>query len=216
MAADIQRAIARLHDQLPLQARQRALPSELADIHRAILRSLAERGMPLSRREIAERLGDGDVDSVLQRLGNDDLVVLNPAHTEVVGAYPMTVEDTPHHLNVHGRAVNAMCALDAVAVGPMFNTDVKIDSTCRVTGERIRLVQRDAQILEAEPNAEVRIGVRWQDPTSCAAHSMCREMVFLKDEDAARAWQGGDEENFSIFTLPEAIAFGAGFFQPLL
>jgi hypothetical protein len=41
-------------------------------------------------------------------------------------------------------------------------------------------------------------------------------MVFLKDRDTALRWQKGDLENISIFSLSEAILFGAGFFMPLV
>ncbi len=216
MSADIARAIDRLHSQLPLQGRQQALPPALAEVHRAMLHSLAERGRPLTREEIAPMLEDGDVEGALARLGQDDLVVLSVSETQVVGAYPMTVEDTPHRLKVNGRAVNAMCALDVLSVGPMFDAEVDIESRCRVTDEPIRIHQHGSRICSAEPSPDIRVGVRWQDPMACAAHSMCLEMVFLKDGPTALAWQKGDTENVSIFTLPEAVEFGAGFFNPLV
>jgi mercuric reductase len=42
------------------------------------------------------------------------------------------------------------------------------------------------------------------------------EMVFLKDDAAASAWHGGDLQHHSVFTLDEAVEFGARFFNPLL
>jgi len=216
VATNTAAAVARLSEQLPLLARRQALPAPLAEVHLALLRSLAERGRPLSRDEIAERLPDGGVDAALRRLGKDDLVVLSPGGREALGAYPMTVENTPHRLRIGAVSVHAMCALDALSVAPMLGGEVEIESRCHVTGEPIHIRQRDEEILETKPSAEVRVGVRWQQPSTCAAHSMCVEMVFLKDESTALAWQGGDTSNISLFTLPEAIAFGAAFFKPLL
>jgi mercuric reductase len=66
------------------------------------------------------------------------------------------------------------------------------------------------------PSAEVTVGIRWQMPSAVAAHSMCMEMVFLKDRQTAEAWQNGDTENISLFSLPEAVAFGETFFLPLM
>lgn len=216
MSIEIQSAVARLNSQLPLFERQQALPAEVVGIHRGILESLARRGRPLSREEIAEQLSDNDVDAALERLGADDLVVLAEGGAEAVGAYPMSVEDTPHRLTVDGVPVNAMCALDALSVGPMYDADVQIESRCHISGEPIRIHQKGDVIVEARPSPEVRVGVRWQNPTACAAHSMCLEMVFLKDGPTALGWQDGDTENISVFTLDEAVAFGAGFFKPLL
>ena len=71
-------------------------------------------------------------------------------------------------------------------------------------------------MLEQSPGQALVVGVRWQQVASCAAHSLCLEMVFLKDDETARQWQGGDTEHVTLFTIPEAINFGAAFFRPLL
>ncbi len=209
-------AIDKLNSQLPLLARQQALPSEWVAAHRAILRTLAEEGRVLTNDELVTLVGADGVAAAIERLGGDDLAVLNADKTAVVGAYPMTMEDTVHHLRVNGHAVNAICALDAVAVGPMYDAEVAIESRCQVTGESIRVHQKGCQILSAEPSADVRVGVRWQQPGACAAHSMCLEMVFLKDGDTARRWVEEGEGNKTEFTLDEAVAFGAAFFVPLV
>lgn len=216
MGVDIAAAVARLESQLPLRARQQALPAELAAVHRAILAALADEGRPPERARLAVLLnGATDVETALARLGEDDLVVLG-AGGEPVGAYPMTVEETPHRLQVEGVPVGAMCALDALSVAAMYDREVDIRSHCAVTGDPVHIRQKGETVLAAEPSPEVRVGVRWQMPSSCAAHSMCMEMVFLRDEATALAWQGGDLDNVSLFTLPEAVAFGAGFFRPLV
>ena len=216
MSTSIINAVQRLNDQLPLKLRQTALPPWLARVHRATLTSLSEQGRPLISRELDELLEDTDVNAALTWLANDDLVVLNADGTGIVGAYPMTTEATAHHLRINNQPVNAMCALDALSVGPMFNAEVEISSRCHVTGTEIFIHMKGETLLEARPSPEVHVGVRWQNPTACAAHSLCLEMVFLKDQPTALEWQAGDTENISLFNLEDAIAFGAGFFTPLL
>ncbi|MEN8204855.1 MAG: alkylmercury lyase family protein [Pseudomonadota bacterium] len=216
MNTSISNAVQRLNSQLPLKARQLALPSGLASVHRATLSSLAKQGRPPNREELSELLDGGDVDAALTRLANDDLIVLNTTGTEIVGAYPMTMEVTPHHLRVNRQPVNAMCALDALSVGPMFDAEVEITSRCHVTGTAITIQMQGETLHEVSPSPDVHVGVRWQNPSACAAHSMCLEMVFLKDQPTAFEWQAGDTENTSLFNLQDAVAFGAGFFTPLL
>jgi hypothetical protein len=216
MTTSISDAVQRLNEQLPLKSRQLALPPELANVHRATLTSLAEQGRPPNRTELKTLLAGSDVDAALARLASDDLVVLNPACTGIAGAYPMTMEDTPHHLRVNKQPVNAMCALDALSVGPMFDAEVEISSRCHVTGTAITLHMQGETLQEVSPSPDVHVGVRWQNPSACAAHSMCLEMVFLRDQPTAIEWQAGDTENTSLFNLQDAIAFGAGFFTPLL
>lgn len=213
---NVEQAIERLHSQLPLRARQQALPPELAEVHRAILRSFIERGRPLKSTELASMVPGGDIAGALKRLGDDDLVVLNRDGSEPVGAYPMTVSDTPHRIEVAGHNFHAMCALDALSIAPMYDLEVRIESRCHVTGESISIVQRGMDIIEAHPDREVRVGIHWKNPCGAAAHSMCLEMVFLRDAETAAKWQNGDTENLTVFTLDEAIAFGAGFFKPLV
>jgi mercuric reductase len=216
MTTSSSNAVQRLNDQLPLKARQLALPPSLAGVHRATLSSLAERGRPLNQSELNELLDGSDAAVALKRLASDDLVVLNAEGSEIVGAYPMTTEDTPHHLRINKRPVNAMCALDALSAGPMFDADVEISSRCHVTGTPITIQMQGDTLQEVSPSPDVHVGVRWQNPTACAAHSMCLEMVFLQDQTTALEWQAGDTENTSLFNLEDAIAFGAGFFTPLL
>jgi len=216
MSTSTSDAVQRLNSLLPLKLRQAALPPELLNLHRATLTSLANRGRPPDREELHELLAGGDVDAALTRLASDDLVVLNAARNAIAGAYPMTTEMTPHQLIVNKQPVNAMCALDALSVGPMFDAEVEISSNCHVTGTALSIRMQGEYLLEVTPSADVHVGVRWQNPSACAAHSLCLEMVFLRDQSTALEWQADDRENTSLFNLQDAIVFGAGFFTPLL
>lgn len=209
----IDRGLERLGSQLPLAERQRALPPGHAVIHRAILGSFARVGAPPDRSELAA-MADTDPGVILERLAVDDLVVLDDG--AVVGAYPFTLEPTAHRLVLEGTVeVNAMCSLDAVAVAPVFDRDVEIRSSCAVTGVPIRIHQRGSSMLDADPGG-LRLGIRWLQPTGCAAHSMCREMVFLSDAETAASWRGPDPDGAGVYDLDEGIEFGERFFGPLL
>jgi len=212
----IEEALNLLNEKLPLKGRQQQLEKELLEVHKGILSSFVEKGRPLTRKEIAGKLAGKDVDRALKRLGGDDLVVLDAEEENVVGAYPMTMQDTPHHLIVNGHKIHAMCALDSLSVSPMFGLEVAIDSRCHVTGEPIHIHQKAKEVLEVKPSPEVHVGIRWQNTCGCAASSLCMEMVFLKDRDTARKWQGEAVNDISLFTLPEAIEFGERFFAPLI
>jgi hypothetical protein len=233
--ADLFVALKRLNELLPLKKRQQALPKPLAHVHRLILRSLAERGKPLTTNEIGALLGSREsAMQALAVLGSNDLVVLSSpvvkdekAHTlklqdpdaKILGAYPMTTETTPHKLRVGGPAgqeIYAMCAVDALAIGLMFGVETCIDSKCHATGEPIYICQKGRQIVQTRPSPEIRVGIRWQKFSTSAAHSLCTEMVFLKDAQAAASWQSKDPEAIELFTLPEAVEYAAAFFLPLL
>ncbi|HUT40138.1 MAG TPA: alkylmercury lyase family protein [Gammaproteobacteria bacterium] len=208
-------AIDHLNSLLPLKDRQLALAPSLRALHRDILRGFAEAGAPPTRAQIAARPGLGDADAALAHLAGDDLIVLTPDRSGVAGAYPFTAEPRAHRVQVNGHAVHAMCALDALAVAPMFETGTRIDSRCHVSKRPIRILMQGAQVTDAQP-ARPRVGIRWQSTSGCAAQTLCMEMVFLYDRAMAEAWRQEDPGHIDIFDLPDAVHFAAAFFRPLL
>ncbi len=213
IAAPIETALNRLNGLLPLQERQLRLTASLRNLHVAILRDYALHGRPPSRTAM-ERLV-GDVDSALQRLADDDLIVLTPDKTAISGAYPFTSESRAHRVAIDGREVHAMCALDAVSIAPMFELATCVRSQCHVQATPVEIHMQGARVLATTP-AHPYVGIRWQSTAGCAAQSLCLEMVFLADRATAEAWQRDDPDNIDLFTLPDAVAFGAAFFRPLL
>ena len=113
------------------------------------------------------------------------------------------------------RGSPTLRALDALSVGPLYDAEVTIGSRCHITGEPIHVRQIGKTIVDAQP-VDTIVGVRWQNPTGCAAHSMCTEMVFLKNSVTAHQWQSRDPDSISLFNLAEAVEFGAAFFVPLV
>lgn len=213
---DLQTALTRLNAQLPLKARQENLSPVLRDMHRLVLECLVIRGRPPHEEEFRRVAEGADVLDCLRHLGAKDLVVLDNEGRLPLGAYPVTSEATPHAIRVNGHNIFAMCALDAVSVAPIFATTAWIDSSCHVSRTPISLQMQGNAILKQQPGKGVTVGIRWQMPTAVAAHSMCMQMVFLKDLPTAIAWQAGDTQNITLFSLPEAVQFGQAFFQPLL
>ena len=201
-------ALELLNRRLPLAQRQSELSPEFAAAHRAILRSLFQTGLTPDPKTLPQ--------GALARLGADDLVVVSKDGTRILGAYPMTTEPTPHRLVLPGRTIHAMCAVDALSVGPMYGGEVQIESKCRVTHESVRVKMDGARIVSASPEG-VLVGVRWDKASGApAAHSLCMEMVFLRDEAAAKEWSGGDSEGHTVLSLEDAAELGARFFKLLV
>jgi len=208
-------AVLRLNRLLPLRARQQALPPALRTLHRDILQRFAAAGVPPARAEIAARPEIGAVDAALQRLAADDLIVLTPDRQQVSGAYPFTTEPRVHRVQLNGHTVHAMCALDALAMAPLFGAGARIDSRCHLSGVPVTIHMQGARVSHAVPSGPW-IGIHWQGTSGCAAQSLCLEMVFLRDRDTARTWQRRDPASISLFDLRRAIRLGMAFFCPLL
>ncbi len=199
---------------VPLAARQRALPEAWRAAHRAILAGWAVDGRPPTRRDLAGRPGVDDADALLARLAEDDMVVRDAAG-EISGAYPFSRETTPHRVTLGAVAVHAMCAVDALAMAPMFDAATQIDSACAVTGRPLRITMQGLATATDDPGT-LRVGIHWAPACGHTAHSLCRQMVFLADADAAASWQAEARDARRLYTLEQAVDLGAAFFVPLL
>ena len=208
-------ALERLNRLLPLKERQDGCSQEVRALHRRILRSFVDRGRMLAREEMADYTGDPD--AAIRTLQELDMVVFS-ADGMPVGAYPFTMEEREHAVRINGHRVHAMCALDALAVSPMFGMETQVSSRCRVTGHPVQIQQSGYRILNLQDTADVHFGIAWgaASSNSCIADSLCMEMIFLDSAETARQWHAENPDDRGIFTLQEAAEFGGRFFAPLL
>lgn len=211
----IDNAVKRLNKVLPLKQNQLSLSSDMNKLYQDILFSYIEIGRSLNRAEIINRVKN--IDEVIDLLKEKDLVVFDRAG-EPVGAYPFTMESRIHKLKVNGHQLNSMCALDALAVSPMFNIPVEITSKCHVTQDSVYVKQSAFDVLNSDEVFDLYFGINWGSASGscCCANSLCGEMVFLKGEDNMSDWLNADLENRETFKLDEAVEFAARFFVPVL
>ena len=209
---DIAAAVSRLQQHFPIHQRQQALSDELKQLHCLLLNALVREGYPPSTERMQACLTSVSLQDGLQQLAAQDLIVLD--ENKVVGAYPATIEQTSHQVMINGQHhIHAMCALDALAIAPTFRVSVQIESRCAVSGYFLLITMKN-QIVISSDHPNIMLGVQWQDPQEgCAAHSMCRDMVFLRDETMAKQWSQGKDA--SVFSIHDAAAFATQFFQPL-
>jgi hypothetical protein len=215
MSAKLEKALKRLQGILPLKERQEDCSKEVKELHQHVLRSFVTQGRILTREEMAQHVSN--LEDAVNVLQGHDMVVFS-GDGEPVGAYPFTTEEREHKVQVNGHQVYAMCALDALAVSPMFGMRTQITSRCRITGDPIRIEQSGETIENPDEAGDIYFGIIWgaENADSCCADSLCMEMMFLKDGKTAREWLAADSANREVFTLPEAIEFGARFFVPLV
>jgi mercuric reductase len=214
MNTKVNNAVEHLNKILPLAKRQQGLDRELADVYQKILYSYVDRGRTLNKNEISLLVSNAD--ESIRILRDNDMVVFD-TNDEPVGAYPFTMEQREHEVSVNGHKVHCMCALDALAVSPMFDLETTINSRCHVTAEPVSIHQHNREIINADDNRDVFFGISWNSAANnCCATSLCTEMIFLKGQQVADQWRAEDKDNREIFDLPDAIDFAAGFFLPLL
>lgn len=211
----LENALKRLNDILPLKKSQDECAPEIKELHRQILRSFVSNGRILTRDEMA--LWVDDVPEAINVLSHYDMVTFSESG-EPVGAYPFTMMAREHKVQVNGHQIHAMCALDALAIAPMFGETTQITSQCRVTGKPIQINMSGETILNLAEVQAVHFGIAWSAATagSCCADSLCLEMNFLHNIETAQKWLADDADSREVFTLQEAVEFASRFFVPLL
>jgi hypothetical protein len=121
-------------------ARHARLTEPEREVYFWILRRFATSGRPSSAetRAAAERLGLR-VEEALAKLAREDLVHRD-LDGEIAVAYPFSGRPTAHRVRFpSGHEVEAMCALDALGIAPMFGQMIEIDSRDPLSGEAIRV-----------------------------------------------------------------------------
>ncbi|MCB0213304.1 MAG: hypothetical protein KDJ52_28435 [Anaerolineae bacterium] len=211
----LENALNHLNSILPLKQSQEACAPEIKELHQQILRSFVTRGRILTREEMAQWVGD--VPQAIDVLSSYDMVTFSESG-EPLGAYPFTMLEREHQVRVNGHQVHAMCALDALAVAPMFEETTEVTSRCRVTADPITIQMSGETILNLAEVRDNHVGIAWEaaDAASCCADSLCTEMIFLRDAETAQKWLADDSAGREVFTLQEAVQFASRFFAPLL
>lgn len=215
MTAKLENALKRLTAVLPLRARQDECSKQIRELHRQILRAFVTKGRILSREEMAQQVSN--LEDAVCVLRNADMVIFS-ADGEPVGAYPFTMEAREHRVRVNGHQVYAMCALDALAVSPMFGMQTQIASRCGITGDPVSIRQSGEAIENADEVGDLHLGIAWgaADADARCADSLCKHMMFLSKGIVARQWLAQDTETREIFTLREAVEFARRLFVPLI
>ncbi|MGB5537012.1 MAG: alkylmercury lyase family protein [Thiogranum sp.] len=215
MTAKLDKALNRLKSILPLKEQQDDCSKQIRELHQQVLRSFVDKGRILTRDEMAQHVGN--LEDAVNVLKEKDMVIFSTGGNPV-GAYPFTMEAREHAVRINGHQVYAMCALDALAVSPMFGMETQIASRCRITGEPVCIQQSGKTIVNLDEAGDIHFGIIWgaANTNSCCADSLCMEMMFLRDAETAQQWLADDPDNREVFTLQEAVEFGGRFFAPLL
>lgn len=189
-------------------------------VRRAVLELYAQAGRAPSIAEIGEAAGldPSAVRSLLGRLRDRDLVVLDPRSGEVAGAYPFCERIAGHEVVLGGRTLNTMCAIDALGVGAMLRSDAKIASSCRYCGREIRITTSGrGETLGSFLPRETLVWAGIACTGDSAATSLCQVLVFLCYRTHLRLWRRSNPRGKGLkLSLKEALEVGKALFSDRL
>jgi len=189
-------------------------------VWRTVLDLFARFARPPSALEIAEtaNLSMAQVGVILADLQSHDLLVMDNSASAIVYAYPFAGQPTDHRVELSGRELYAVCAIDALGVAGMFRKDTTIKSTCRTCGGRIEIgTARNGKSLSyCRPVGSVV----WYDLAynQTAAESCCPAIAFLCSDEHLGQWlldQNPKRIGYRL-TLDEGLEVGRALFEPVL
>lgn len=193
------------------------LPAPASAVHRRILWTFADTGTAPTRAQLGD-LGDSTADHLVT-LATGDIIGLD-AHGEITYAYPFSTTPTPHRLHLpSGAQPYAMCAIDALGIPTMLDTDAVITSRDPHTGDPITVTvtDRGATARWDPADAVVFAGSRTDCCATTSAESCCGYLNFFTSYATADAWATAHPEiRGLVLDQDRALALGVRCFGDLL
>jgi mercuric ion transport protein len=191
-------------------------------VRRYVIEQYPLLGRAPSRQEIASALQCGsanEVQAILERLHELDILYLDPESREIRVAYPFSSVPTKHLVCFPGwdqaKPVYAPCAADALGIPFMLRRDVSIASSCAHCAKAITIKIRAGVIVTDHPAKTVV----WAGTTRTghAATSICPTINFFCSSAHAEAWRLDQRDAAGhVLSLGEALYLGKGIFEDLL
>jgi alkylmercury lyase len=198
-------------------ARRARLTDAERELYFWILRHFRARGGPskAETREAAGRLAI-DVGRALETLAREDLVHRG-TDGEIAVAYPFSGRPTGHRVRFpDGHEVDAMCAIDALGIAPMFDVPIDVDSGDPVSGDAIQArIAPDGAAEWWPASAVVVAGVLDRQSDSC--RGCCPVLNFFVTAANGERWLAEHPEvRGKVISMDEAAAAGKAVFGGVL
>ena len=164
---------------------------------------LLAKGKPASPGEIAAASGKSpeEVRTTLDRFPSAEW----DEQGRVVGL-GLTLQLTPHRLELEGTTLFAWCALDALLFPALLGRSASIESSCRGTGEQVHIEVTPTGIEAVEPASALVSIVAARDLAQFRRVS-CNNTHFFSSPEAASRWL---EKHPEATMLPAEEAFRLG------
>jgi hypothetical protein len=199
-------------------ARRARLTEKERELYFWIMRRFATDGRPSSVdvRAAAVRLGLDAADA-LETLAREDLV--HPgANGEITVAYPFSGRPTAHRVRFPGgHEVDAMCAIDALGIAPMFGEPIEIESRDPLSGDEIRAHVAPDGAAEWWPESAVVVAGAIHTEGDEACCGCCPVLNFFATVTNAERWLAAHPEvRGNPISMEEAAAAGRAVFGDAL
>ncbi len=122
---------------------------------RTLLELILTTGRGPSLKALASRLeiSESVAAELLSALERKRCLVRDPRSNTINAVYPLSLRPTHYRLTLKdkGQQRYAMCAIDALGVGPLFGVAVIVNAACPHCGRSIRIQIEESQIVAVKP-----------------------------------------------------------------
>lgn len=155
---------------------------------------------------------------IINRLDEVDAFHLNESKTMIEAAYPFSGLKTDHLVKFKKdpfKKIYAMCAIDALGIPFMLNSDIEIHSNCFHCDDEINIEIVNHEITSVIPKNTIVWG--HMEYSCCAATSLCNNINFFSSEQHFEEWveRVGKKKGF-VLQIQEAFYLGKQFFEKRL
>lgn len=178
-----------------------------------LLRMYAEHGRAPSIADLARRVHveEAKLEILLASLLARDVIVRDKDSGVILGAYPFTEAQSGYQVDLGAQTLRAMCAIDALGIGAMFDRDVRIRSSCSMCGTSVEVatLNRGRELGYWTPEtAIVWAGTRYEQ--GCAANSLCKVLAFFCSDIHLESWRRAQADGAPGFRLSMEEGLEAG------
>jgi alkylmercury lyase len=168
----------------------------------ATYRQLAH-GKPVPLREIAIEAGVGDDE--VSRILADWIGVYRDREESVIGFWGLAIPEMKHRFEVDGVRLHTWCAWDTLFLSELLGKTARVESSCEMSGEVVRLTVSPAGVEFAEP---VPLVISFLDPVASRfqlniVQNFCHYIHFFRTSADGEAWTTQNPGTF-LLTLDEA------------
>jgi hypothetical protein len=199
------------------QARRRAAPADPVEraVHHAILHTFASTGGPPTTTDLNHLASPDTANTILRRLHDADVIRLD-ANGAIRVAYPFSATPTRHHIRLaSGTEVHAMCAIDALGMPAMLDTDATITTHDPTTNAPITVTITNGQSTWDPPTTTAFVPATTGNGPS--ADTCCDHLNLFTNTTTAQSWtRSHPEVDGQLLTATEAEALGRQIFGTLL
>ncbi len=172
-----------------------------------LYRLLAE-GHPVSRTQLATA-ADSSLETVHEFLEGWGGFHYEDDDGDIVGFLGLALPEMPHRFEVNGRTLYTWCAWDSLFIPEIIKQTAHVESTCQVSGDKIRLTVSPSGVKEVDPAGAV-MSFLIPDAGKVKENvmaSFCHFVYFFCSAEAGEEW-ASEREGILLLSVEEAYELG--------